>query len=211
MSRFRPHEAVSLFELRLHHQEKLDTLFGRYQIPEERPFHWGLPAPRRLPALPETGLVISDAELVNMTGPIREDYLGLLPRLCGEGDDGHWGSAVEHDVICLQALSRRIHFGALYVGETKYRENPEGFARLVADGDEDGMSAAITRAEVELQVLARVRAKVAAVQAVSDPGLRRLVDPEVLVGFFRETIIPLTKEGEVRYLSQRVGAKTLPR
>jgi hypothetical protein len=35
--------------------------------------------------------------------------------------------------------------------------------------------------------------------------LRRLVDPETIVEFFRSTIIPLTKDGEIRYLYQRVS------
>lgn len=202
-SHFKPNEAASLFELRLHHQEKLDTLFGRYLIPEERPFHVGLPAPRRVPPLPETGLVIQDYETVNVTGPIRTEYLKVLPSLCGEGDDGQWGSSVEHDVICLQALARRIHYGSLYVGESKYREAPDRFAAMVAACDDPGLLAAITRAEVEEKVLARVREKVEAVQSVSDPALRRLVDPAVVVDFFRTAIIPLTKEGELRYLYQR--------
>jgi chorismate mutase len=202
-SRFRPNEAASLFELRLHYQEKLDTVFGRYLIPEERPFHLGLPPPRRVPSQPDSPLVIRDLETVNVTGAIRTDYLALLPVLCGEGDDGQWGSAVEHDVICLQALSRRIHYGALYVGESKYREAPAKFAKLVADCDDIGLMAAITRSEVEDRVLARVRAKVQAVQSLSDPALRRLADPDRIVDFFRTTIIPLTKEGEIRYLYQR--------
>lgn len=202
-SRFRPHEASSLFELRLHHQEKLDTLFGRYLIPEERPFHQGLPAPHRVPPQKETGLVIDDLETVNVTGAIRSAYLQLLPTLCGEEDDGQWGSAVEHDVICLQALSRRIHYGALYVGESKYSEAPDRFATLVAAKDDAGLWAAITRVEQEERVLARVGEKVRAVQSVSDPALRRLVDPGRIVDFFRSTIIPLTKEGELRYLYQR--------
>ena len=202
-SRFRPHEVSSLFELRLHHQEKLDTLFGRYLIPEERPFYLALPPPRRVPTQGETGLVIQDLETVNVTGPIRTDYLAMLPGLCGDGDDGQWGSSVEHDVICLQALSRRIHYGALYVGESKYREAPEKFAALVAAGDDSGLMAAITRAAVEETVLSRVMAKVKAVQSVSDPALRRLVNPGVIVDFFRSTIIPLTKEGEIHYLYQR--------
>lgn len=201
-SRFRPNEASSLFELRLHHQEKLDALFGRYLIPEERPFHLGLPAARRVPPQRETGLVIDDLELVNVTGAVRTAYLQLLPSLCG-GEDGQWGSSVEHDVICLQALSRRIHYGALYVGESKYRDAPERFAALVAAHDDEGLLAAITRVEQEERVLNRVKEKVRAVQSVSDPALRRLVDPERIVGFFRETIIPLTKEGEIRYLYQR--------
>ncbi len=75
-----------------------------------------------------------------MTGPIRQDYLAWLPRLCGTGDDGHWGSSVEHDVICLQALARRIHYGALYVGESKFSEDPAKFASLVADRDDAALA-----------------------------------------------------------------------
>ena len=113
---------------------------------------------------------------------------------------------MEHDVICLQALARRIHYGSLYVGESKYQEAPDRFAAMVSAGDDPGLLAAITRAEVEERVLARVKAKVEAVQSVSDPALRRLVDPSVVVDFFRTAIIPLTKEGELRYLHQRKPA-----
>jgi chorismate mutase len=203
-SGFLPAETGSLFELRLLHQEILDTQFGRYRIPEERPFHLGLPSPRRIPPTPETGLSIADLETVNVTGAIRTAYLAALPRLCGEGDDGQWGSSVEHDVICLQALARRIHFGALYVGESKFQEDPVRFTALVRARDDEALVAAITRAEVETRVLARVKAKVEAVQSVSDPVLRRLVDPQTVVALFRDTLIPLTKDGEIRYLYQRV-------
>lgn len=204
-SRFQPTETSSLFELRLLYQETLDTQFGRYLIPEERPFHLGLPAPRRVPPQGETGLSIVDLETINVSGPIRKAYLELLPLLSREGDDGQWGSSVEHDVICLQALGRRIHYGSLYVAETKYREDPTRFDTLVASHDDPGLWAAITRAEVEERVLARVKAKVEAVQSVSDPSLRYLVDPSLVVDFFRQTIIPLTKEGEIRYLYQRAS------
>jgi len=205
-SRFQPPETASLFELRLLYQETLDTQFGRYRIPEERPFHLGLPAPRRIPPVADTGLVIRDLETVNVTGLIRQSYLEWLPQLSGVEDDGQWGSSVEHDVICLQALARRIHYGAMYVGESKFREDSVRFAALVAAQDDAGLSEAITRAEVEERVLARVRAKVEAVQSVSDPELRRLVNPDTLVDFFRSTIIPLTKDGEIRYLYQRPQA-----
>ncbi len=203
-SAFVPLEASSLFELRLFHQEKLDAKFGRYLIPEERPFYLGLPKARRTPPQADTPFLIRDLETINVTGPIREGYLELLPQLCREGDDGQWGSGVEHDVICLQALARRIHYGALHVGESKYSEDPVRFKALIAGRDEEAMIQAITRHEVEVKILARVKAKVEAVQSVSDPALRRVVDPEVLVSFFREVIIPLTKDGEVRYLMQRV-------
>lgn len=204
-SGFQPTETSSLFDLRLRFQETLDTQFGRYRIPEERPFHRDLPAPRRIPPQSETGLTITDLETINVSGAIRTAYRGFLPEFCGTADDGQWGSSVEHDVICLQALGRRIHFGALYVGESKYQEDPSRFQGLVNRKDNAGLMAAITRAEVEERVLARVRAKVEAIQSVSDPSLRRLADPEVVVGFFRSAIIPLTKDGEIRYLYQRVG------
>ncbi len=204
-SRFVPAEPCSLFELRLKLQENLDTQFGRYQIPEERPFHTGLPGPRRAIEVGDTGLTISDFDTVNVSGAIRQSYLTLLPKLCGTGDDAQWGSSVEHDVICLQALGRRIHYGALYVGESKFQENPDQFRELVRARDDEAITKLIVRVEVERRVLARVKAKVEAVQSVSDPALRRLVDPETIVDFFRETIIPLTKDGEIRYLYQRVG------
>jgi len=206
-SRFVPAETCSLFELRLKFQETLDTQFGRYLIPEERPFHSGLPSPRRAMTVPDTGLTIADFETVNVTGAIRQAYLALLPALCGTGDDAQWGSSVEHDVICLQALGRRIHYGALYVGESKFQENPDRFRELVQARDDEAITKLIVRVEVEQRVLARVKSKVEAVQSVSDPALRRVVDPEAIVDFFRETIIPLTKEGEIRYLYQRAAAK----
>ncbi len=206
-SRFTPAEPSSLFELRLRFQETLDTQFGRYQIPEERPFHSGLPPSRRAMVVGDTGLTISDFETVNVTGAIRQAYLELIPSLCGTGDDAQWGSGVEHDVICLQALSRRIHYGALYVGESKFQENPDRFRELVAARDDETIGKMIVRIEVEQRVLARVKAKVEAIQSVSDPALRRLVDPETIVAFFRGTIIPLTKEGEIRYLYQRAEAR----
>jgi len=202
-SRFTPPETASLFEIRLRLQENLEAQFGRYLIPEERPFYTKLPPPRRVPPQSDTGLDIADLETINVSGAIRQAYLGLVPALGRPGDDGHWGSSVEHDVICLQALGRRIHYGSLYVAETKFREDPARFSAMVRARDDEGLMAAITRTEVEQRVLARVRAKVEAVQSVSDPALRRLVDPELVVRFFGEAIIPLTKDGELRYLYQR--------
>lgn len=203
-SQFVPAEPHSLFELRLSFQENLDVQFGRYQIPEERPFHLGLPAPRRQFSVADSGLAIADLETINVSGMILRAYHGLLPSLCDAGDDGQWGSSVEHDVICLQALGRRIHYGSLYVAESKFRENESRFRAMIAARDDAGLMAAITRSEVEERILERVGSKVQAIQSVSDPLLRRLVDPSILVGFFRNSIIPLTKEGELRYLYQRV-------
>ena len=202
-SQFLPPENASLFELRLLYQEKTDVVFGRYLIPEERPFHTGLPDARRRAPWNDRHLRIADFDTVNVSGLILEAYKSFLPELCSQGDDGHWGSSVEHDVICLQALARRVHFGGLYVAESKYRENRDMYGELVRRRDEAALEKSLTRPEVETRVLERVRRKVEAIQSISDPALRILVGPDRIVGFFQSVIIPLTKESEVRYLLQR--------
>lgn len=203
LSQFFPKEAMSLFELRLLYQETMDAQFGRYLIPEERPFYSSLPKTKRLLQVSLGDLRIKDLETVNISGKIRIAYHDLLPLLCEPGDDGQYGSSVEHDVICLQALGRRIHYGAIYVAESKFQENPSKYTPLIADSNESELLMALTRREVEERILDRVHEKVKAVQSISDPENRILIAPEVIVDFFKDWIIPLTKEGEIRYLLQR--------
>ncbi len=190
----------SLFALRLRYQEEIDSLFGRFEVPEERPFTRDLPPPRREVHLPPSPLRIDRHDDVNLTGEILERYLQMLPRLCPEGDDGQYGSSVEHDVSALQAIGRRIHYGALFVAESKFRGDPDGYRRLIADGDVAGIEERLTRREVEERILVRVREKVEGWQASANPKIRNLVPSGEVVSFYRETVIPLTKRGEVQYL-----------
>ena len=203
-SGFLPQETASLFELRLLYQETMDAQFGRYLMPEERPFYEGLPLSKRTVRVkPGTDLFIKELETINVSGKILTAYMDLLPHLCPTGDDGHHGSAVEHDVMVLQALARRIHFASLYVAESKYMSDPIHFRELIEAKAEASIMNSLTRKAVEEEVLARVRKKTASIQAAADPASRILVDPEVIVKFYKDWIIPLTKEGEVRYLLQR--------
>jgi chorismate mutase len=199
----------SLFELRLYYQEQMDALFGRYKVAEERPFSKTLPAPRRTVDLPPTGLVMSVIEAVNLTAEIGASYFPLLEKICREGDDGHYGSSVEHDVYCLQAIARRIHFGSLYVAECKYQSDPEGYAAIIEKGDRDSLLEKLTRVEVEERIISRVRQKVEYMQAKADERVRIVIDPEVIVQYYHDTIIPLTKKGETIYLLQRKDAERL--
>lgn len=49
-----------------------------------------------------------------MNGDIMTMYVNhLLPGITRDDDDGNYGSAACYDVLCLQALSKRIHYGAL--------------------------------------------------------------------------------------------------
>jgi chorismate mutase len=195
----------SLFSLRLQHQEKMDALFGRFCVPEERPFCKRLPKARRAVTLPGTGLLIKNMDAINLGGKIMAAYLRLVPRICRPGKDGHFGSSVEHDVYALQSIARRIHYGALYVGESKFRSDPARYTKLMHAKDRRGMLALLTRKDVEEKIIARIRGKVAAAQAKVNRGIRHVIDAREILRFYRDCIIPLTKEGEVLYLFNRVA------
>lgn len=202
-SGFTGEPSLSLFEIRLLYQERMDALFGRFEVPEERPFTPGLPPPRRIVKLPPTGLALRNPDLVNLTAQIRERYLALVELICPPGDDLQYGSSVEHDVAAVQAISRRIHYGAMYVAEAKYRERPDQYRELLGRGDTDGLLSLLTRPEVEERIILRVREKVEALQRTVNREVRNLVDPGTIAGFYRDTVIPLTKEGEILYLRHR--------
>jgi chorismate mutase len=193
----------SLFSLRLRYQEKMDALFGRFCVPEERPFFTGLPKPRRKVTLPPTGLHCKDINTVNLAKKISEAYLALVPALCRHGDDGHYGSSVEHDVYALQAIARRIHYGSMYVAESKFLSDPARYCRLVREKNREGILALLTRRDVEERIVKRIRDKVDAAQSGADRTIRHAIDSAVVLDFYRECIIPLTKEGEVLYLLNR--------
>jgi chorismate mutase len=199
----------SLFELRLRYQEEMDARFGRYQVPEECPYHQDLPEPERLAPLTESPLSRDAADAVNRTPEIVSAYLKFVPELCEQGDDGQYGSAVEHDVLAVQAIGRRIHYGALYVAESKYRASPDAFRDVASDPDpsarNDALLRLISRPEVEEQILGRVRDKVEYVQATVNLTVRRRVEPDLVIRLYRETVIPITKEGEIDYLLVRAA------
>ena len=202
-SGFEGAEGNSLFSLRLLRHESMDAEFGRFHVPEERPFMSDLPAPKRKVILPAKGLHIADYNAVNVTDKIRRAYLALVPKICLPGNDGQYGSSVEHDVSALQAIARRVHFGALYVSESKFQTDPEKYTAMARKGDRQGLMVALTRADVEERILTRVADKVAHIQAEINPEVRRSVPPEAIMSFYRESIIPLTKEGEIRYFLHR--------
>lgn len=193
----------SLFSIRLLHQETMDSCFGRFCAPEERPFNKDLPEPRRKVVLPDTGLHIQDFQKINLTAKILQDYLNLVPRICPAGDDGQWGSSVELDVYALQAIARRIHYGALYVAESKFRRDPEVYSRLIKEGNPSAILEKLTRKDVEDRIVSRVREKTVSIQTAVNPIIRKVIDPDIVVDFYRNSIIPITKEGEVLYLLNR--------
>lgn len=201
----------SLFHLRLLFHEQMDAQFGRFCVPEERPFFSRLPKAKRKARIPYTGLCLRDYNDVNLMPDIVKRYLDLIPRICRRGDDGHYGSSVEHDVYAVQAIARRVHYGSLYVAESKFRVEPARFAELIRAGNEKAIIAKLTRPEVEKKIVHRIREKVVALQSTVNRKVRSCVDPSVVAEFYRNVIVPLTKKGEVMYLMNRRGVKVLSR
>lgn len=150
---------------------------------------------------------------VNVNATIRKRYIEeVLPEACrkfGRRDRGetqeNYGSAATCDVMCLQALSRRIHFGK-FVAEAKFQKETERFVNLIKMQDRNGIDAAITNAEVEKKVLERLRLK--ANTYGSDPsvgvGVNEKINVEAVVAMYAQVVIPLTKVVEVEYLMQRL-------
>lgn len=201
-------ENCSLLEARLQMQEEMDARFGRFMVPEERPFTRQLPPAQRTPPKADNEFPPYDFELVNQSVAIRHHYDQLLTDVCAPGDDGHYGSAVEMDVAALQAIGRRIHFGALYVAESKYRAMPQEYGPLIQAKDKAGLLQLLTRAEVEARILVRVHEKIDYLQKAVNTRIRRVVDPEIIMAFYRTSIIPLTKQGEVAWLLAHRGDKS---
>ena len=61
------------------------------------------------------------SKAINVNDRIMDLYLQrLLPGITEPGDDNNYGSSAMGDVLCLQALSKRIHYGK-FVAEAKFR------------------------------------------------------------------------------------------
>ena len=150
---------------------------------------------------------------MNVNEKIKKSYVEeFLPVVCadfGRQDRGeteeNYGSAATADINCLQALSRRIHFGK-FVAESKFRTETEKFTRLIKAGDREGIGAAITNEAVEKKVLERLGLK--ARTYGTDPSIGAeapgKINVDAVVTMYKDFVIPLTKEVEVEYLMQRL-------
>ena len=159
-----PNSPLSLFDWMLREQERLQSLVRRYESPDEYAF---FPDALQNPILqPLHYPKILHPNDVNVNDEIKRKYINVvLPRVCrefGRKDRGekeeNYGSAATCDVACLQALSRRIHFGK-FVAESKFQQETERFVKLIRDCNRSGIDAAITNAAVEKKVLERLRLK----------------------------------------------------
>lgn len=202
---------VSFLDWLLCEREKLDSLIRRFESPDEYPFfEKSLQKPILQPLNYPKILHKND---VNVNQKIKESYVEhFLPAACadfGRQDRGeteeNYGSSATADIACLQALSRRIHFGK-FVAESKFQSEKEKFTKLIQAEDREGIDAAITNAAVEKKVLERLGLK--ARTYGTDPSIdaegQGKINVEAVVAMYKDFVIPLTKEVEVEYLMQRL-------
>ncbi|XP_022734681.1 chorismate mutase 3, chloroplastic-like [Durio zibethinus] len=203
----------SLVEFMVMENERLHAQLGRYKSPDEHPFFPAyLPEPM-LPPLQYPKVLHHCAGSININNKVWNVYFGeLLPRLVEAGDDGNCGSTAVCDTICLQALSKRIHYGK-FVAEAKFRESPQAYEDAIRAKDRSRLMELLTYETVEAAVKKRVNMKTktygqeveidgAGVAADPDPVYK--IKPSLVADLYGHWIMPLTKEVQVEYLLRRL-------
>ncbi|KAL9230676.1 hypothetical protein vseg_005996 [Gypsophila vaccaria] len=202
----------SLIEYMLKETENLHARVGRYKSPDEHPFFPDdLPEPL-LPPLQYPQVLHPVADSININKQIWDLYFkDILPRLVKHGDDGNCGSAAICDTICLQTLSKRIHYGK-YVAEAKFRASPDIYTAAIATQDKVKLMELLTYEAVENAVKRRVekKAKTFGLQVPDNPDADIDTDPaykitpSLVADLYGDWIMPLTKDVQVEYLLRRL-------
>ncbi|KDP27193.1 hypothetical protein JCGZ_19892 [Jatropha curcas] len=201
----------SLVEYMLREIEKLHAQVGRYKSPDEHPFFPDdLPEPL-LPPLQYPQVLHPIADSININKKVWDLYFrDVLPRLVKDGNDGNCGSTAVCDTICLQVLSKRIHYGK-FVAEAKFRNSPDAYKAAIRAQDRDRLMDLLTYSKVEEAIKKRVEMKAITFgQEVTicfgdedtDPVYK--IDPGLVAELYGEWIMPLTKEVQVEYLLRRL-------
>lgn len=201
----------SLVEFIVMETEKLHAQVGRYKSPDEHPFFPAfLPEPM-LPPLRYPQVLHPCADSININNIVWNMYFrDLLPRLVKAGDDGNCGSAAVCDAVCLQTLSKRIHYGK-FVAEAKFRESPAEYEAAIRAQDRAQLMEFLTYETVELAVKKRVEMKTKTFGREvkideEDDAVNPVykIKPRLVAALYGDWIMPLTKEVQVEYLLRRL-------
>ncbi|KAL7001767.1 Chorismate mutase 2 [Sarracenia purpurea var. burkii] len=182
---------------------------GRYESPEEIPFFPDNLPTSVLPPHNSPGVLHPAGASININKTIWDLYFNqLLPMFVPEGNDGKYVPTAVCDLLCLQALSRRIHYGK-FVAEVKFVEAPEEYGLPIRSKDRDTLMKLLTFESVQEMVQKRVEKKAMVFgQQVSlegcDKPAKYKVDPSVVLHLYKEWVIPLTKLVEVEYFLRRL-------
>lgn len=182
----------------------------RYEAPDQTPFFPEVMLPSILPPINYPKILASYSEEIVENKEIMKYYVEkIVPKIsCKDGDQlENSGSVSVSDIECLQAISRRIHFGK-FVAEAKYQNDKPSYIKMILAKDTDKILESITNLAVEEKILERLIEKGNAYG--TDPTLKysqkpqSKVDPEVIAQLYKDWMIPLTKKIEVDYLLRRL-------
>lgn len=203
----------SLLEYILREHESLFGKLRKYTSPDEHAFFEDSLPHLVLPPLTYPKVLSQNADKINVNDTILRIYLQeIVPSITERGDDCNYGSAACYDVMCLQAISKRIHYGK-FVAEAKFRANRETYAPLIEKQDAEGLMALLTFPAVEERVVKRVRNKAATygqdiqdelVEGIIQQEVKYKVEPEEVAQLYSQWIMPITKEVQVMYLLRRL-------
>ncbi|KAE9619991.1 hypothetical protein Lal_00040272 [Lupinus albus] len=201
----------SLVEYILRETEILHAKVGRYKSPDEHPFFPdGLPEPL-LPPLQYPKVLHPSADSININAKLWNVYFRvLIPQLVKEGNDGNCGSTAVWDTMCLQALSKRIHYGK-FVAEAKFEADPDAYKAAIISQDKEKLMNMLTYPEVEETIKRRVeiKAKTYGQEVVikgnehqTEPVYK--INPSLIADLYSDWIMPLTKEVQIAYLLRKL-------
>jgi chorismate mutase len=139
---------------------------------------------------------------INLIENIKERYLDLLNIICEKGDDDEYSATSQADIEVMVAVSKRIHYGSFYVAESKFLSNSKNYIEAVKTGKE-AVIELLTRRDKEEKIIARVTKKLDKIQAIYTSKFRKKIVAKTIGNFYKDTIIPFTKEGEATYLLRR--------
>lgn len=201
---------ASFFHFFLKESEAVHAKAGRYTSPEENAFFpEGLPPPLLPPSKHKPVLHPAGAG-ININEKILNLYLKtLLPLIATNGDDGNYAAAAANDLACLQALSRRIHFGK-FVAEVKFRDAPQDYTPAIRAKDREALMKLLTFESVEETIKKRVEKKAMVfgqdvqLQENESNEKKYKVKPAVVSQLYGEWVMPLTKFVQVEYLLRRL-------
>eukprot|EP00241_Pyramimonas_parkeae_P006978 CAMPEP_0114256898 /NCGR_PEP_ID=MMETSP0058-20121206/18426_1 /TAXON_ID=36894 /ORGANISM="Pyramimonas parkeae, CCMP726" /LENGTH=336 /DNA_ID=CAMNT_0001371551 /DNA_START=13 /DNA_END=1023 /DNA_ORIENTATION=+ len=205
----RTQERFTFLEFFLRENEQLWGKMRRYTSPDEVPFYPGSLPSLILPPL-KYPKVLVDPDHISLNDEILDLYVNtLVPEFTEEGNDNNYGSAAMYDCMCLQALSKRIHYGK-FVAEAKFKSDRATYTPLIEAQDAEGLMALLTFPKVEQDVIDRVTKKARMIgrdldSDGSDNNTQSYkVQPEAMGKLYKDWVMPLTKKVQVKYLLQRL-------
>ncbi|KAL5221327.1 hypothetical protein ABZP36_026040 [Zizania latifolia] len=210
------HDA-SFAELFVRESEAVQAKAGRYQNQEEIPFFpFRVPFALSPPYNFTSVKLYPAAAFVNVNDEIWSIYFNqFLSLLAKNGDDGNYAATAASDLVCLQALSKRINYGR-YVAEVKFRGDQQNYITSIRNKDKDALMKLLSSESQEDVVKRRVQKKAMVFgQNVTSDGPVETgdskssqasfkADPSLVYKLYDQWVIPLTKQVEVEYLLHRL-------